>query len=253
MNKLLFLSLFAFLLIMGCNDDEGTAPPVSTDPGKLTLNLAATFGGQPLEMNQVVDFNGQAMRINVSEFYISEAKLTNSSASASLGESQYVQFSNTTGEAQVSLEFEDIDAGTYDELRFFIGVPSALNQMKPEDFNSSQVLSNSATYWQGWQSYIFSKLEGKLDTAGTGSTDLIFIYHSGKDELYTEVVIPLTSPIVVNADVQPALDLKVEHKSLFETSTGYLDIKAKPQAHNPNDLEYPTIILDNFKSGITLD
>jgi hypothetical protein len=248
MKKLFIFSLFSLLLIVGCKDDEG-----NTDPGTLTLNFLATYDSQPLVMNQLVDYNGQDMRINVSEFYISEIQLSNSSSHVDIGETEYVQFSYTTGPARVQLAFDEISAGSYDELRFFIGVPADLNMMTPEDFSSTQALSNSATYWQGWQSYIFSKLEGRLDTLGNGSTDLTFIYHSGKDELYTEVVIPLTTPLVINSDNINQVDLRVEHKSLFKRGDGYLDIKAKPTAHNADDLEYPTIILDNFKTGIKLD
>ena len=245
--KIYLLAAMAAIAWIGCNDDDDTAP------GQLMINLAASYDGLPLVMNQVVDYNGAAMRINVSEFYMSEIELSDGSNQVPVSTIEYAKFTGASGEATTSLVFDEIPAGTYTELRFYVGVPADLNAMKPEDFSLEHPLSNSATYWQNWQSYIFSKLEGKLDTAGLGSTDLTFIYHSGKDDLYTEVRIPLTTPLEIKSGVFNDLNLIVEHKALFKQGNGYLDIAAKPTAHNANDLAYPIIILGNFESGISLE
>jgi len=228
-------------MIIGCDEDNGT----------VNLNFAAMYDGDPLVMNEVVDYDGSAMRINVSEFYVSEITLSGESGNLTLGETEYVKFTGQTGDARATLSF-DVPPGSYDQLSFFIGVPADKNVTKPEDYSSDEALANTATYWQGWQSYIFNKLEGRLDTAGFGSTDLTFIYHSGKDELYTEVVVPLSSAIAVDGNSNN-IEIDVEHNDLFKREGGgYLDIAAKPSAHNPDDLEYPTVILNNFKTGVTI-
>ncbi len=246
--KTLMFGLALIMAFFSCQDDDN-----ADSPGRLQINFAASYDNLPLVMNQVVDYDGSAMRINVSEFYVSEIQLSQGSQTVELGETEYVSFTGASGNAVSSLTFDDVPVGAYDQLKFYIGVPADLNQMKPEDFTSDQALSNSSTYWAGWESYIFSKLEGKLDTLGLGNTELTYIYHSGKDELYTEVIIPLGSALNIASGALNQLDLKVEHKTLFESGADYLDIKAKPTAHNANDLEYPTIILGNFKTGITLE
>ncbi len=239
----LFLLGLSLVVLGNCTQKD--------DVGTVNLIFSALYDGQPLVMNQVVDYDGSSMRINVSEFFISEIKLIGSGGERVIGDTRYVDFTSSAGD-QVELKFYDVPNGTYDVIEFSVGIPADKNAMKPEDFSSDHPLSRSSSYWQGWQSYIFSKLEGKLDTAGSGVTDLTFIYHSGKDDLYTKVVVQLNSPFVVDEGSQ-TLNLAVEHQALFKQDGGYLDINAKPTAHNPDDLEYPSVILENFKTGISLD
>ena len=246
--KILCLVAVVAFSTIGCgNDDDmhGT--------GELDVNFKAMFDEQPLVMNEVVDLDGSPFRINVSEFYVSDIKLSNLKTAVNLADVGYVSFTGQTSGGTSTLVFDEVPEGQYTELSFYIGIPANLNATAPEDYLSNNPLSNSATYWNGWLSYIFSKLEGKLDTNGDGETDLTYVYHSGKDELYTRIVVPLTNQMDIYPNVQNDLNILIDHQELFVKDNGFIDIEAKPTAHNPEDLEYPAIILGNFQNAITVE
>lgn len=246
----LFLGIFLFT---ACGDDDDGANPTPGQVGSLALSFDAYFADTDLSMNQKVDFDGKGFRINVSEFFVSDVTLHGNDGSVLLTDVDYVNFTQTLGsDAETSFTFADVPVGTYTSLTMSIGVNAENNAKKPANFPSTHPLANTSVYWQGWQSYIFSKLEGKLDTAGTGTTDLIYVYHSGKNDLFTPVTINLPAPLQVTASGQAAIDLKMDHKVLFEYQNGYLDIVARPTVHNADDLTYPTAILGNFQKALTI-
>lgn len=250
LSNYIFLFMCTFLLASCGDDDDGTEPVVK-QPGDVKINLDAYFGEEDLSMNKLVDFDGDAFRINVSEFYVSDLTLVGGSGDVVLADVDYVNFTQTLGEdAETTLSYSDVPAGTYTKLTLNIGVNATNNARKPADFLPMHPLGNSSNYWNGWQSYIFSKLEGKLDTSGDGVTNLTYVYHSGKNDLFTPVTITFDTPVVVADGGVTDINLKMDHKVLFESGDSYLDIEASPSAHNPDDLTYPTTILGNFQSAI---
>lgn len=251
MKLILRIGVMCILLysIYACTDDEGSAT------GQLVLDFRALYDGNPLELNTIVDYGGAAMRLKTSEFYIGEITLNSPDGDVMLSRIDYINFTDAQGQAWDELVFDDVPTDrVYTGLAFHIGVPADLNKLTPNDFSSSEVLSNTSTYWDNWKSYIFSQLEGQLDTAGSGKTDLTFLYHSGKDDLYTPVHIAFDQQLNLASGMSSVITLNVEHKTLFTRSNGgLLDIKARPTAHNAQDLEYPTIIMANFQYGISLE
>ena len=84
-----------------------------------------------------------------------------------------------------TLTVDNLAARTYQGLSFGIGVPPALNSKRPADFASSHPLSKTGYYWEPWSSFIFMKIEGRIDTIAPLDFETAFAYHTGSDPLYT--------------------------------------------------------------------
>ena len=106
-------------------------------------------------------------------------------------------------------------------------------------------------YWADWNSYIFLKLEGTMDTDGDGMFDDVnFVYHVGSDPTYEQVNI--NKGITLAKDQDMALVVELDVEKLFVRDGAYLDIEAKPQIHNATQMETGHYLMDNFVNALTI-
>jgi len=152
-----------------------------------------------------------------------------------------------SAEEGYSIHIDHIPAKSYNGIRFGIGVPPDLNAKKPEDFPSANPFSNSGYYWQAWNSYIFMKTEGHLDTLGTGAFDLGFAYHTGKNDLF-RTVSSTNIPITIEEGKNEEIDVRLDYKDLLAG----IDIKSKPLNSNPNDTVQIRQIVANLANALSL-
>jgi hypothetical protein len=126
-------------------------------------------------------------------------------------------------------------------------VPSDLNLKKPADFPSGNPLSLTGYYWIPWNSYIFSKTEGRLDTLGSGALDLGFAMHVGSDALY-RILDTNMFPITIEDGKVTEVTLLIDYKKLLEE----VDIKSNPQNHSPQDTVNIFKMVNNLSTSIFL-
>ena len=239
--------IFFSLLILGlasCNDD-----PADTK-GTVTLHFKAVYDDIPLQMFNNRPFeNGQTLEFTHLSMIISDLELLKQGSSELLDEVEIVNltFDNTTAaEAGYTLTISGVPTGTYDGMRFGVGVPADVNAKKPADFSSGNPLSNTAYYWTPWSSYIFMKTEGRLDTIGNGATDLGFALHTGSDALYN--ILEANIPLTVQDGLETNLDIVIDYKKVLQG----VDIKANPQNHSPDDISTITAIVNNLAIAFSL-
>lgn len=77
--------------------------------------------------------------------------------------------------------------GDYRDISFALGISPELNAMEPADFPSGHPLAAPGEYWLSWRSYVFTKIEGNVDTDGDGSVDQSFALHLGGDNAYSRI------------------------------------------------------------------
>lgn len=242
--KNLFLLAFAlgFLFITSCKDDP--------EEGTLNLHFKAVYDQATLPTFSTRPFtNGQQLQFTNLAMFFTDIQLVQNSTVRDLRDVELVDlnFDNLpAAEEGYTLKLSGIPAGSYDAIRFGIGVPPDVNQKEPADFPSSSPLSKTGFYWVAWGSYIFSKTEGRLDTIGNGSLDLGFALHTGSDALYRSAQAPV--PITIEDGKETNLDILVDYKLLLEG----VDIKANPQNHNPSDTAQITKIVNNYATSISL-
>lgn len=239
--------LFFSLLILGlasCKDD-----PAATE-GTVTIHFKAVYDDEPLQMFNTRPFeNGEFLEFTHLSMIISDLQLLKQGAAELLDEVEIVNltFDNTTAaEAGYTLTISGVPTGAYDGIRFGVGVPADVNVKKPADFPSSNPLSNTAYYWTPWNSYIFMKTEGRLDTLGNGTLDLGFALHTGSDALYN--ILEANIPLNVEDGLETDLDIVIDYKKVLQG----VDIKGNPQNHSPDDISTITALVNNLAIAFSL-
>jgi hypothetical protein len=242
--KISYWLLLSFLVlsISSCKDDN--------KEGSFTVHFKAFYDGQPVSMFTSKPFTSpQQLQFSHLSFLISDFVLLDQSSTENLKETELVDLSfddiNSADEG-FTIRVDHLPAKNYTGLRFGIGVPPDQNAKNPADFPSNHPLSNSGYYWQAWNSYIFMKTEGHIDTLGTGAFDLGFAFHTGTDELYR--IVSSAIPITIEDGQNKEIDIRLDYKDLLEG----IDIKANPQNSNPSDSVQIGQIVTNLANALTL-
>lgn len=242
-QNLLFLALLTGVILSACNgsDDE---------QGSLRIHYLARYDDQPLAIFTDYDTpSGDQIQFTHVSLIVSDLSLYNNPSSTLLQETNLIDLgfddipAATIGAIQV---YNEISAGAYDGIRFGIGVPADMNTKKPADFPSTHPLSFTGYYWEAWDSYIFMKIEGRLDNGGDGVFDTPFAFHTGSNALYSILETPI--PVTIEDSKTAELHIAIDYKKLLEG----IDIKSNPQNHNPEDSLQIGKIVSNIPSSVVL-
>ncbi len=237
-------TLFAiamFISFSSCKDDK---------EGSFTLHFKPLYDGEPLQMFSTRPGTGtEQIQFTHLSFLISDTKLLTTSGQHDLIDIDYVDLSFDDledAEDGFSIKYDEIPEETYLGVRLGVGVPPDLNSKDPSQFASSHPLSKTGYYWEAWDSYIFMKIEGRLDTLGNGNFDTGFSYHTGSDDLYR--VLEGLLDIEVEGGKNQDLNIAIDYKNLLEG----INIRSNPQNHNPEDSIQIARIVNNFQQSIIL-
>ena len=242
---------------MAASCGKETAPPIDT--ATVNLSFRATYGGAPLILNENYEYQGNPVRFSKINFYLSNLVVANNDGERELSDIQFIDLSlthNTAIDAAKGtvMNFSRVPVGTYNFLRFGIGVPVDLNKTTPSDYSTSHPLGvgNSGEYWEAWNSYIFAKIEGQYDENGDGTidgNDISFAYHTGTDRVYAEDI-EFDNVINLNAGETTNLDFELDIRQLLSFPQGdLLDL----EPHDPNNqLGDMILIMGNFKKALQL-
>jgi hypothetical protein len=127
--------------------------------------------------------------------------------------------------------------GTYQAIRFGMGLAPQYNSLDPTLFPASHDLSvYHGMYWDWNSGYRFFLIEGLQDTSSVGSLGepIPFAYHLGTDSLFETLEfefdeIQLTSNR--GGALPPALDLELDLVKLFYSSTDTIHPAVEPVTH----------------------
>ncbi len=244
MKKILYyLALFLPLLAFQCKSDPTL--------GELKLRIVPKYGDKTLVMYEnVVSAQGFPLKMKRFSLFL---QVQNGDAIAKTGyeDLAFIDLSNLTDKAKAEQGFEasfDLSAGLYNTLDLGVGVPSGLNKKKPTDFKSNNPLSESGEYWDSWDSYIFTKTEGVMDTTTTAKPDLSFSYHTGTDEMFRNISLPKSFTISEGQTTEIVLELDV--KELLNGKAGVVNPLKNQNAHSLSNKTVALIISDNYKTAL---
>lgn len=256
-HALFFLfTLTVLLFSTGCtkeSDKDNPTPELSA----FNLQFDLSYQGQPLVMFEPYSLN-DSVRVLFSRFsmYLTDIELINSEGSTvSLEELGFYnltdQFMDEVSAAEgYSLNFPDLEPGTFSGLRFGLGLPQALNVQQPGDFEPGHPLNAPEEYWIGWQSYVFVKIEGKIDAdSNPNEFERNMALHLGGDEIFRQV--QLNEPIVLNSGLSTTLVINIDLYDMFspEGSTSY-DLLDRPMIHSTSHLPQANELIDNLVGTI---
>ncbi len=262
MHNILKLTLFALsgisiLFISSCTTDEpnGTVNPVD-------IVFKAMYDDRPLVINERYDLNGKEITITRFQFYISDLALKDGNMDVSINEIDFMDFTQKNISEAAALEGitvsrASVPIGEYDGLKLSIGVPSDLNEYVPADYSSSHPLGLGSEHWAAWNSYIFSKVDGRFDTNSEPTVlEGSIQYHLGTDDMFRKKEFSELDISIKEGAVKTII-IEIDAKKIFENgNNGYLDLATEGETHtNPNEpgqIELATRLADNWLNAIMI-
>ncbi len=257
--KLAFLSLLISLLFItiGCDETNSSEGDIT----QVDVTFRAMYNEAPLEINERYDLDGRTIMIEKLSFYLADLSLKDGIKEFSISEIDFIDFTttNTSQEgaaAGVQISKNTVPLGDFDGLSLSIGVPSDLNESVPSDFSSSHPLGRTSEHWSQWDSYIFSKIEGKYDTDGDPTQlEESFIFHVGTDPMF-RIQEFTDMDITTKEGSSTSVELDIDVKELFRSGTGYIDLTVENAIHsnpdNPEGFALASKISDNWKNSLIL-
>lgn len=238
------MAMLIIIAAAGCGKNE---------TGSITIVFKGTYGDDPLVMHEEYNYAfGEKIQFTKSDFYVTNVRL---GASTGLGEvlteAELVDISYTNeADAEVGYEFtvSDVPAETYNRFDFGIGVEQTLNATMPSDWPPSHPLS-VPRYWESESSYIFAKIEGKLDTLSNGNADLDWAYQTGTNKFY--ISLSTNSQLTISDGGTTRIVFTLDHEKLFGVGAGPIDIKSNPVNEGPQDSVEITKITENYTNALT--
>ncbi len=251
--KLSKFLLFASLFVLGltsCEDDEDAC--VTNDTiDQLTFTVQPVYKGEPIQMRKVYGYdesNGSSIQFDRIKFFISDFALIDGDCRRLIADvhsfnyDDYFSVPENVGEG-LSVTFDDVPAGEQ-TLTFGFGVSPGLNANNTSDYSVDHPLGEGSDYWSPWESYIFSKHEGKYYSADGGDT-VNFVFHTGSDNCYGEI-----SHSVDLDQAEENIVVEIDFYDLFKQNNGELfHIPDEPILHRLDQQELVDFFCENFISS----
>lgn len=253
MKNLFFFSSFSlFLLFISCNN-KAKAPTgsgnISAIPANVKIKTSLWSAGMPLTLNQTAtDTWGRDFRLELLKYYLSDITLyPNVGDPLLLKDVLLFNFDNQQGREFII----PTSTGTYGGISFGIGLNPQQNAADPATYPPSHPLSvMQNTYWTWATKYRFIMIDGKGDSNGDGTFDVLFSYHAGDDLLYETVYFPLTN-VSLTHNTLPIIEIKIDIDTFFDGPNDSIDFVTETATHSTNPLAFK--VAANFKEAISID
>ncbi len=211
--------------------------PVTDTKGDLTINFKANFNGNPLLVYTDYETpDADKIQIHVLNFFLSHLEIIKKNDEIlRLKDITFVNFNGNTdidkANAGINLKFEGLEIGDFKGIRFGIGVEPVQNAKEPGDYPTDPYLGDGGNYWTSWNSYIFSRIEGRLDTSAisTGG-DISFLYHTGVDGTYQQR--SFNKNFSVAASENTTIQFNLDVKDVLYRNGGKIDIPSNNVSHS---------------------
>ena len=181
--------------------------------------------------------------------FLSELSIENGTTSYDISDAIFLDLAAEQFDAQIAqqgttLVFENIPEESYTSMRISLGLPSAVNSTDPTDYTTDSPLANAGEYWAGWESYIFHKLEGKMDPDGDGELDAGIALHIGSNDAYRSGSI--NRSIIVKGGETTTINIELDLMKLLTVEEQAFDLIETPQVHHLGVLPKVLPIMDNL-------
>ncbi|MDZ7876262.1 MAG: MbnP family protein [Saprospiraceae bacterium] len=226
--------------------------PVVTNPvaGVLDMNFKAMYANKPLVINRVYDYNGKKIMFEKLQFFIAyDPSSFDAAVGTSLPKTALLKFSalqdDASAAAGVSFELP-LANKTWTSANFGIGIPKNLNAQLPKDFSFPDGMADSGNFWDSWQSYIFTKLEGKIDKDGDGVFETGITLHTGGDDVFTPM------KFVKSFDIKDNTTTKLNFELGIEALVKNIDLTTVNSTHQSGASPTMKVMMGNFPTALTI-
>lgn len=247
--KLLRLLPLLLLLVpfSSCKDGGNDETPKV----KLNVTFRALWDGQTLEKYKEYTYNDRKVFFDRFNTYLSDLKISQNGVEVKLSDIEWVDFTPDQATDNFAVDVKrtyDVKAGKYDAFHIGYGVKASLNAKKPSDFPADHPLAREIEYWSGWQSYIFSKLQGRYDLNGDGTPETNIFYHTGSDQAYVTHV----ESFDMNLDSNTDLVIEFDVKKLMTFDGQLLDLNQdsnRTTSHSADNVVLGVKVMNNFPNA----
>ena len=233
----------------GASSDGDAGPgPAAADagpvaPGGLAIQFSHEIQGEPLALNSAATLaDGSPVTFSTFRYWFSNLILVGAAGVEDyVVPDAYYLIEQTNQSTRVRLDLNDVPSGSYQGLRFSVGVDEARNHSL--DTLAGELDPGVGMSWNWNSGFIFLKAEGEVGLNSDGF-EKNFVFHIGRDETYRTV--ELERSFEVTADQGAELRLRAELTQLFEglTRENNLSILGGPTAQT---------IADNYGAMWTLE
>ncbi len=216
-----FSVLILFLSLVACRKkaDPVVAPIVPVDtsqntPGKLRLSFQNKAGDEPLVLHNdwYLTENGDSLKINIFEYYVSNIVLFSDTASYAVPESYYLV--NEEKSDSKTFLLEGLPPGTYAKLQFLIGVDERRNTSGAQ---TGALDPANGMFWDWNNGYIMAKLEGESPQSAGGNVAYHIAGFRGENSVLQKVTLNFPQPIVIGKDATKNLHIIADALEWFKT------------------------------------
>lgn len=247
-----FLIFLAAIIMMGCKKDKTS--PVPNASGVL-LRVSPNWDGGVFTANEEYH-NAMDYRVFIQavKFYLSDIRAKRSGGDRFMNEISL--FDITDGPMEVMY---DLEPGSYNGIKFGIGVPPDLNGTNDVNFNPAAYPSDhplsvgNGMYWTWTSGYRFVIFDGYYDTDPNGTSDVLpgFSIHSGLDTTYKYVEFN-NVPFEVQQGEYVELELNLDVSRMFYNINDTIDLAIDNQSHGSN-LQLAMRLMDNMVGAFELE
>jgi hypothetical protein len=233
-----------------CEKDPGPA----IAQAKFKVVFRVLYDGQALEKYKNYPYGTRTLSFDRFSTYISDLTLLKGTEKVKLSDIEVLNFTPDLApdNKAVSVVFEyEAPAGTYSGLQIGYGVRADLNAKTPAAFPPNHPLYLENEYWSGWDSYLFTRLAGRVDLSGDGVPETNLFYDTGSDAMYTTAQINKTVDVSASGTIAVEIDLK----NLFVLNGQLLDLNLpanRETSHDPSDIKTGKMIMDNLTKATAL-
>ncbi len=244
MKKWLLFLLPILLSASKCKDESNI---VVTAP--FTINFKTIYNGNPFVLNKTYAYTSPSkVKFTRFNFFLTKIALIGANGTTvTLADAAKLDFTPLYDDAKaatgLTLSYNALK-GDYTGIQFSLGVSDDLNAKNPSQQPSSSPLADNSEYWDAWRSYIFSKLEGSVDTLNNNRFDKSFTIHTGGAEgVYKPLI--FNQPISINDNTK--LNFEIDMNKILIG----IDLKTIDGAHDLNDVKKMKAFMTAFSTAIS--
>jgi hypothetical protein len=245
MRICLFLSVM-LLLGIGCKDDKKEEPVTPgnvnysgirfTSAGTLNIGFTHRFNSDAVVRNtNYVTAADDTISVDKLRYYFSNVQLKNTEGSwINMGNYNLIDIED---QASLDAAITGVPAGTYDKIRFYVGVDSVANSSGAQDGALSPA---NDMFWSWNTGYVFFRLKGKYNTSGSIALDV-----GGIENL---PVVELDLGTFKKEGSAIKLNMLFNLADVFITPTLY-DLKTMPSSIHAASSPGAPLLRDNIQTG----
>ena len=256
LSKSIFSFLVVFTIVFSSCKQPGCTDPIASnynadadkeDDSCIYDNLNLQFNlknnERAFSRYDTLNFNEGSFRVENITFYMSNITLNNTSISKNVKDVHLFRLDEPN---TMNLEVTAPN-GNYESVSFGLGLTPELNNTEPSDYPTDHPLGlNQNTYWPMLaSSYIFVKIEGKMDTSQTSSFYPL-TYHLSHEDLFRALDFPKS--ISLDENNTATLQFNIDLSKLFTD----VDL-SQELAHERTSSPLANQLITNFSNAIELE